>query len=71
MSERMFDVDPAAKLGDADWEEADDFSSFVDALNRGVAVRGATLPGETGTPTDISLDEAAKLELRAILSGYR
>ena len=71
MSQRMFDVDPAAKLGDADWEEADDFSSFVDALNRGVAVRGATLPGETGAPADISLDEVAKLELRHLISRYQ
>jgi hypothetical protein len=71
MSERMFDVDPANKLGNVDWEEDDDFSSFLDALNRGVAVRGTALPGETGAPADISLDEVAKLELRHLISRYQ
>lgn len=72
MSDRMFDIDPATKLGAPDdWEDGDDFTSFVDALNRGVDMRGRGLSGESGAPEDISLDEVAKLELRSILSRYQ
>lgn len=71
MADRLFDIDPATKLGNADWGEADDFSSFVDALNRGVTVRPDGLPGVSELPRENELDEASLLQLKSLLSGYR
>lgn len=70
MSQTDFSIDPRSKYGDADWE-GDDFTTFVDALNRGVAVRSDSIPGESGAPADLSLDALAISELRAKLANYR
>lgn len=67
-----FSIDPRTKLGGAvEWEDGDDFAVFVDALNRGLTVRNDSVPGEAGTPADLSVDALAQLELKSILSRYR
>lgn len=71
MSVPDFAIDPRTKYGDADWGDGDDFTSFVDALNRGVTVRGDAVPGESGAPADISMDAVAISELKAKLAGYQ
>lgn len=67
-----YNIDPCNKYGDAAWGEDDaDMASFIDALNRGVAVRGDGVPGESGAPADLSLDALAVNELRAKLAQYQ
>lgn len=71
MSDKMFDIDPANKLGNADWGEDDDFTSFVAALNSGSTVRRNGLPGMAESTDDFSLDAAALIELKSKLGNYR
>jgi hypothetical protein len=69
---KEFDIDPRNKLGgEIEWETGDDFSAFIDALNRGAVVRGAGLPGMAESADDISLDEIALAELKSKLAQYR
>lgn len=72
MATNDFGIDPRNKLGaDVDWTDGDDWEHFVRALSGGAVVRSASIPGETGAPTDISVDALAQLELRDILSRYK
>lgn len=66
-----YSIDSRTKFGQADWEEGDDFAQFIDALNRGVTVRPDSVPGESASPADLSLDALAQLELKSIFSRYQ
>lgn len=69
---KEFDIDPRNKWGaNIEWESGDDFSAFVDALNRGAVMRGDGLPGVADAPSDAQLDEIAFAELRAKFAAYR
>ena len=65
-----FAIDSRSKYGEAQWEDGDEFATFIDALNRGVSVRTDSVPTETGAPADIRTDEAALSELRRIFANY-
>jgi hypothetical protein len=67
-----FDIDPRTKLGgEVEWMDGDGWEHFVSALNSGASVPSGSVPGEDGAPADLSLDAAAQLELRALLSRYQ
>lgn len=72
MSTREFDIDPRNKLGgEVQWEDGDDFTAFVDALNRGVVVRSDGVPSQVESGDDVKLDAVALAELRARFASYR
>lgn len=71
MADRMFDTDSPAKLGNADWEDGDDFTSFVDALNRGVSVRPNGLQGASELPRENELDAVELARLKHLFASYR
>ena len=67
-----FNIDPATKLGaEVDWQEGDDFASFVDALNRGASVRSDGVSGTSELPRENELDAAALLQLKSLFCNYR
>lgn len=69
---KQFDIDPRNKLGgEVDWETGNDFESFVDALNRGVAVRSDGLSGVSDLPRENQLDEIALGQLKSLFLNYR
>ena len=67
-----FDVDPATKLGaGVDWENGNDFESFVSALNSGTTLRSNGVEGVAELPRENELDETALLQLKHLFSNYR
>lgn len=67
-----YTIDSRNKFGVTEaWEDGTEFESFVDALNRGVTVRPDSVPGESASPADLSLDALAQLELKSIFSRYQ
>lgn len=72
MADKEFYIDPRTKLGgEVEWEAGDEFSKFVDMLNRGVTVRADGVEGVAELPRENQLDALSVSELRAIFANYR